>query len=84
MHAGKLRLHFFVTKQRDGSDSSNGQLKRIRKEDLREALQALSPEPASGTPKVFLCGPPSMLDEISDQLSQLEVNRDDIKIEKWW
>ena len=82
--AGDLRLQFFITKESEGSGLGNVYQRRIRKEDLSEALQTLSPKHASSPPKVFLCGPPSMVDEVSQHLSELEVDRKDIKYEKWW
>ena len=87
VRAGKLQLYFFVTKSMGGYDLGNVHVRRIRKEDLGEALQALtagSPKHASGPPKVFLCGPSSMVDEVSQHLSLLQVDRDDIRFEKWW
>lgn len=54
------------------------------KDDLSAALQMLNSKDASCPPKVFLCGPPRMVDDVSHHLTQLGLDSCDMKFEKWW
>jgi NAD(P)H-flavin reductase len=46
-------------------------------------LRRLAVEGGGGPPLCFLCGPPSMLDDLSHHLSQLGVPADHLRTEQW-
>ncbi len=75
-------MHLFATKGAEWIESDNVLKRRINKDDVSAALKALDMH-ASAT-KVFLCGPPSMVDDVTDQLSCLDIDKDNVKYEKWW
>jgi len=82
--AGRLQLQFYLTKTVQAAESANEPRRRIMKDDLSAALQMLNSKDASCPPKVFLCGPPGMVDEVSRHLTQLGVDSCDVKFENWW
>ncbi|CAL8467625.1 g7163 [Coccomyxa elongata] len=79
---GRLQVQLFVTKGAEWIESDNVNRRRINKDDITAALKALGQH--ASTTKVFLCGPPSMVDDVTDQLSCLGIDRDNVKYEKWW
>ncbi|BDA42723.1 Oxidoreductase NAD-binding domain-containing protein 1 [Coccomyxa sp. Obi] len=80
---GRLQVQFFATKEAERTESGKVYGRRINKDDVSAAFKALGQRNAS-TAKVFLCGPPSMVDDVTDQLSSLGIAKDDVKYEKWW
>ena len=75
-------MQLFVTKGAERTESEKVCRRRINKDDLSAALQALGPNASAA--KVFLCGPPSMVDDVTHQLSCLGLDKNDVKYEKWW
>lgn len=85
---GRLRTAYFFTKASNTRPvSDNFHYGRIGRDDLRAALDSLGHD-ARSEPKrsitAFLCGPPRMVDELSQLLLELVVAQDRIKSEKWW
>jgi len=70
-----IRCHFTVT--RPGSETWSGRVGRVDAAWLRFA----GVERAT---RVYVCGPPPMIDDIVRQLEQLGVHEDRVRFEKWW
>jgi len=80
MVAGEMNqfsCKFFVTQEKQ---HTKGQARRICREDLEKELLKMS-----GTRTIcYLCGPPSMVEEVKGWLEELCVDGKDIKYELWW
>eukprot|EP01147_Barroeca_monosierra_P001818 gene1818-4917_t len=61
--------------------SREEEMERITKESLNAVLKRLNPVNSVDT-RTFLCGPPSMVDQVDIYLRQLGVV--DISFERWW
>ena len=73
-HAGEIELRQTVTRASDADwTGPRGRLKR-------EALEELVHDPAT---LCFVCGPPTLVDEMPKLLADLGVPRERIKIEGW-
>jgi len=71
---GKIELRQTVTRANDANwTGPRGRLKR-------EALEELVHDPAT---LCFVCGPPSLVDEMPKLLAELGISRERIKIEEW-
>lgn len=76
---GRFRVQLFATKGAERTESENVYRRQINKEDISSVLKALGQNAS-----VFLCGPPSMVDVVTDHLFCLGVDKDNVKYEKWW
>lgn len=73
-HAGEIELRQTVTRATDTDwTGPRGRLKR-------EALEELVHDPAT---LCFICGPPTLVDEMPKILADLGIPRERIKIEEW-
>lgn len=73
-HAGEIELRQTVTRATDTDwTGPRGRLKR-------EALEELIHDPAT---LCFICGPPTLVDEMPKILADLGIPRERIKIEEW-
>jgi len=71
---GKIELRQTVTRANDANwTGPRGRLKR-------DALEELVHDPAT---LCFVCGPPSLVDEMPKLLEELGISRERIKIEEW-
>ena len=85
---GDVRCEFFLDD--DGRESlpaarsAGVTWRRGRIDD--EALRAAAAAPPGGArPRWFLCGPPAMIDAVSDGLvARVGVDADDVHFERWW
>jgi NAD(P)H-flavin reductase len=94
--AGKLQIQYFVTRAAADEQVQPGDVavlrRRISRDDLAAALQRLNQKVSSNLQNVSgvgeviacLCGPPAMVDDLSQTLRSLHVVEANIRSEKWW
>ena len=80
----KLKVKYFITKQDDDDQVDPNEavsLGRINTDDLRRSLEAFG----NGLPTFcYICGPTSMIQDISNQLQSLGVPKPHVFYELWW
>ncbi|XP_048849642.1 oxidoreductase NAD-binding domain-containing protein 1 [Brienomyrus brachyistius] len=77
---GTISCDFFVTRQSDTVEPHLGQ--HVREGRITE--QVLKDHLERKEPQCYLCGPPPMINSISDRLLHLGLPQDRILYEKWW
>ena len=56
-----------------------------RRFEYRELVNSLGPNHMRGTTVAYVCGPPSMTDDVVDVLQKAEeMKKENVLCEKWW